>query len=203
MEREALIENLSSLSDCSEETKVQFSQLFQRIKLEKGRLLITPVSTDRSIHFLFQGLLHQYQELNSAQSQSENHYQPSKIQTQHFYLPNEFIGTMNYGLTKDTYISALLPSILLSARYDQLKQLTEQRADAVYILFYLQELSLQKLLEQIQLLQLQPASDRHEMVIKKLGKFLYIIPQQHLASYLAISRKHLGRIKSQHLHKKD
>lgn len=202
MEREALIKSLNSLSDCSEETKLQFSQLFQGINLAKGQLLATPVSADRSIHFLYQGLLHQYQDVNAARPQAVNHYPTSKVQTLQFYLPNEFVGGINYTLDKATYLSCILPSTILSATCDQLKELCERRPDALSIQCYLQELWLQKLLDQLKLLRHQLAIDRYELAIKKFGKYQYLVPQHFLASYLAISRKHLGRIKSQRLHTK-
>jgi len=178
---------IQHLPHCSNETKQQFAQLFVPIELEKGQLLITPNQLNTTVYLLSSGMLHQYRKIEGD------------IQTIRFYSPKSFLGQTGSYQNKliPDYVSAILPSKLYSASHRQILQLCNQNPQAIRIIVLLQEQLLRESTELISCLHLQPAIKRYHAISEILGKDIYQIPQKYLASYLAMSRKHLGRLNNQ------
>lgn len=184
---------IQHLPHCTSETKAEFAQLFKAMELEKGQLIITPNQLNTSVYFISRGLLHQYRKVED------------QVQTIRFYYSPGFLGqTGSYQnqLIPD-YVSALTTCNIYSTSHRQILQLCHNNPQAIRIIVLLQEQLLKESTELISCLHLQPAIKRYQAISQILGKNIYNIPQHHLASYLAMSRKHLSRLNNQILRQKE
>ena len=181
------------LPHCTRETKEQFAQLFSPLEVEKGQLLISPNQLNTTVYLLSSGMLHQYKKVEG------------NLQTIRFYVPNNFLGQTGayYNQLIADYVSAITPCTLYASSHRQILQLCERNPQAIRIIVLLQEQLIKESTELISCLHLQPAIKRYQAIQQILGKNIYQIPQQYLASYLAMSRKHLGRLNYQMLRSKD
>ncbi|RZK43372.1 MAG: Crp/Fnr family transcriptional regulator [Pedobacter sp.] len=183
---------IAHLPHCTKETKQQFADLFAPMEIEKGQLLISPNQLNTTVYLLASGMLHQYKKIEG------------NLQTIRFYLPSHFLGQSGAYHSKliADYVSAITPCTLYATSHRKILQLCERNPQAMRIIVLLQEQLLKESTELISCLHLQPALKRYQAIQQILGKEIYQIPQQYLASYLAMSRKHLGRLNHQLLRPK-
>ncbi|WP_162796262.1 Crp/Fnr family transcriptional regulator [Pedobacter namyangjuensis] len=202
MERHDIPSSLAHLTGIAQESIQGFARLFQPIELDRNQVLCGPGQNGRSIYLLTRGLLHHYRK--SAESQAENdnihqdptHDKAQSNQTLNIYLPGSYIGSPARLLAPSQldYVTALGPSILLATSQLKLQGHCLLDPDASQLLFAIQQATLQNQLRLIEMLHLQPAGRRQQVMSENLGDYLGKIPRQVLASYLALSRKHLGRL---------
>ena len=193
MEQHNIYSTLAHLQGIDQQAISLLASLFRPISLEKGQLLCAPGQNGRSLYLLTNGLLHHYRK-----------NQPSTIsQTIRFYLPGSYLGSPAILIppSDKDYITAIVQSELLTTTQAAIQQLILIHPEVVQALFAInQQISLQQL-SLIELLHTQPASLRQQLMEQQLGILRYQIPLQILASYLSISRKHLGRLRNKELRK--
>lgn len=193
MEQHNIHSTLAHLQGTDQSTISLLASLFRPISLEKGQLLCAPGQNGRSVYLLTNGLLHHYRK----------NQQNSSTQTIRFYLPGNYLGNpaLLVPPSDSDYITAISQSELLTTTQAAIQQLILIHPETVQALFAInQQISLQQL-SLLELLHTQPASLRQQLMEQQLGILRYQIPLQVLASYLSISRKHLGRLRSKELRK--
>lgn len=191
MERQLLIDSLNSLSNCSEQTKIKFAEIFSIKTLNNGQSLFTGSKNCRSFYFIIKGLLQ-----SNCTSQNKVLLKGHKNQnsTIQLHLPGDTI------LYDEGYqVSALTHSIILSTEYQQVHQLCSTDPSAISIMMHFQECWNKKLISQLHLLHLELGIYRYQYALSQLGPYFYQVPHHILASYLSMSRKHLYRINKQSL----
>lgn len=183
---------IQHLPHCTKETRQQFAELFAPLEIEKGQLLISPNQLNTTVYLLSSGMLHQYKKVEST------------IQTIRFYVPGNFLGQTGAYTSEliADYVSPITPCSLYATSHRKILQLCHTNPQAIRIIVLLQEQLIKESTELISCLHLQPAIKRYQAIQQILGKHIYQIPQQNLASYLAMSRKHLGRLNYQLLRSK-
>ncbi|RYY58801.1 MAG: Crp/Fnr family transcriptional regulator [Chitinophagaceae bacterium] len=202
MERHDIPSSLSHLTGAAQQTIEGFARLFQPIELDRNQVLCGPGQNGRSIYLLTHGILHHYRK--SAESKTENndihedrnHHKAQSNQTLNIYLPGSYIGSPSRLLPPSQldYVTALSPSTLLATSQLKLQAYCQKDPDASQLIYAIQQTIQQNQLRLIEMLHLQPAGRRQQAMSENLGEYLSKIPKQVLSSYLALSRKHLGRL---------
>lgn len=191
MEQHDIHNTLAQLQGADPQAIGLLASLFRPISLEKGQLLCAPGQNGRSLYLLTSGLLHHYRKDHAG----------TQTQTISFYLPGNYLGNPAILVppSDSDYITSITQSELLTTTQAAIQQLILLHPQIVQLLFAIQQQISLTQLSLIEVLHAQPAGLRQQLMCEKLGRHRYQIPLQILASYLSISRKHLGRLRTNEL----
>ncbi|RYZ48139.1 MAG: Crp/Fnr family transcriptional regulator, partial [Sphingobacteriales bacterium] len=178
-----LTEHLLSLPHCTRQIKLELAELFQQVNISKGQLLISPVKYHRSVYFIEQGLFRTYS------------HQAIPSTTLQLHRPGDYLLQEGMYLSRPAshFTEALSDATIQRIDYPQLERFLNKQPQAVKLLLAILEKRHLALSEENAILHLSSATDRYQMAIDYLGKDFFNVPKHVLASYLAISLKHLRR----------
>jgi len=198
MERNRTIaERIQEITHCSIMESQQFVDLFQPLCLCQRDHIVLGDTESRSIYFLDSGLIHYFQQQSAVIPNKQGPSTPSvKKHTLVVYQPAEFFFPGPYFTDPSTtqILEALSPCQLLIASNSDIEVLIQKHPKAHQLYVALCQHYLHRTLQHLQILQINNAPKRYELISQHFGKHLYLIPNQYQASYIGISRKHLGRI---------
>ncbi|MCY1515490.1 hypothetical protein D9M68_500780 [compost metagenome] len=154
--------------------------------------MISPHVADQGLYFVNDGLLQRYTK------------QLGSPCTRQLYQPGDFIIQSGLFIDQpvDEYISCITDVQLLHIHYRQLELFFMEFPEAVKLLLGIMQLLYLKEFRHSQLLYLELAIDRFRLATKMYGAYFYHVPRPVLASYLGISKKHLGRLFAELAHQK-
>ncbi|RZM12873.1 MAG: Crp/Fnr family transcriptional regulator, partial [Pedobacter sp.] len=178
-----LTEHLLSLPNCTRQLKLELAELFQQVNISKGQVLISPVKYHRSVYFIEQGLFRTYSNRTIPYT------------TLQLHCPGDYLlqDGMYLNQPSSHFTEALSDAIIQKVDYPQLERFLNIHPQAIKLLLALLEKRHLALSEENAILHLSSATDRYQMAIDYLGKDFFNVPKHVLASYLAISLKHLRR----------
>lgn len=208
MKTDTIFEALRHLNSCPKATKILFGSIFTAQKINRGQRIIhneVNLNHEKSpahhhIHFLQSGLLHLHHSQTHYDPDHTRHYR--KNTTIRFYFPQQF-----FCLTTDTkphpenpvpnaqpQLTALRDSILYTTNYQKVLDTYHNDPHIAHLVLALQDQWNTELLEELNTHH-RPAIERYQHFIQQTKQYQLHIPQQHIASYLLISTKHLSRLK--------
>lgn len=192
MEKHLLTEALLLLPHCTSEVKLLFAAQFELLEFEKGQVVINPHVADQGLYFVNEGLLQRYAK------------QLGSPCTRQLYQPGDFIIQSGLFIDQpvDEYIACITDVQLLHIHYRQLELFSMEFPQAVKLLLGITQLLYLKEFRHSQLLYSELAIDRFRLTAKMYRAYFYHIPRPVLASYLGISKKHLGRLFTEIAHQK-
>lgn len=183
MDHSPIARRLAAIQPEDPKTISLLASLFQPITLEKGQLLSGPGLNGRSLYLLHSGILHHYRTEGDT------------IQTIDLILPESFLGSPASLIppSLQDYISAISPCELYACPQFRIERLGNKQPKIYPILLAIAQQRIQDQIHLNQLLRIQPAKDRRQIMMKNFEGHAKI-PKQTLASYLSLSRKHLARL---------
>ncbi|RZM26959.1 MAG: Crp/Fnr family transcriptional regulator [Pedobacter sp.] len=193
MAHHPIITALDKIS-CQKETIHLFGSIFMPYPFRKSTTINLPDNgQQRPLYFLAKGLLHLSERTNNSPA--------NKItKTIRFYQSGQFFVIPCSQTEKPcpTYkhsyqLSALTDSTLYQTTYQKIEELYRRNRNIIEIMLSIQDQWHQQTVEEISLLH-QPAMERYQTFIQKFGLDHLHIPKKHLANYLLLSTKQLGRI---------
>lgn len=187
MKSQSLLQSILSMPHCTQETKVLFSQQFMPLELRKGQLLILPTRLDESLYHVESGLLRSYTGPLRGSHTMQIHVSGSFLSQPGCYLRQPV----------NLYTESMGDAVVMMAAQGTLETFFQREPAALKLLLCI--------LERIQLMELatgtmlrsSPALERYRHAEALLGRDIYQVPREILASYLDLSRKHLGRISTE------
>ncbi|MGE6221155.1 Crp/Fnr family transcriptional regulator [Nubsella zeaxanthinifaciens] len=191
---------LSAISSCRTSTKILFGSCFSVHEVKKGELY--PPTEERTMNFLAEGMLHEYFEADADLGQPVEGRQPD-VKSIRFHHPGQFFPRLpnNGHNTAISNISALTPSLVYQCSYAQIIDCYKSNPEIADLFLYLLDQWTHRINDEIILLHEEPALLRYQK-FRAQNDTTNQIPQKFIASYLHISRKHLGRLNRQILKKR-
>lgn len=170
---------------CTRDTKQNFIDQFLPLELQRGQLLICPNRLDESLYHLQDGLLRTYSKLVGITAT-----------THAIFVPGTYLAQNGMYLHRPAgeYTEAVDDSVLMQVSHRQLEAFLNKEPQAIKLLLCILE---QRILQETAtstMLHLPNALERYHFAQALLGKYIHQVPRQILASYLSLSRKHLGRL---------
>lgn len=187
MQTSPIADRLAAIQPDDPDTTRLLASLFQPIALDKGQLLCGPSLNGRSLYLLHTGILQHYrmEEGNSC--------------TIDLVLPGSFLGSPAVlpPPSQLDYVCALTPCRLYACPQFRIERQGSAHPPIYAVLLAVAQQRLQNQHRLNQMLRIQPAGKRKQAMAQALGPYLPQLPKQVLASYLSLSRKHLGRLDGQ------
>lgn len=184
MNNDSLLKKLFDQPYCKKEIKISFADQFKRLEFQRGQTIINPNVFNQSLYFVEDGILRCY--LMNA----------GKTTTRQLYIQGDFITQNGMYLKKPSfeYVECLTHCKLLNINYNQIERFVRKHPDSIKLLLSIIEVQKLKEIEVNDLLHIELSLDRYQHAREILGKNIYELPKEVLASYLRISRKQLGRL---------
>ncbi len=194
-----ILDVLSAIS-CQTTTKLLFGSCFSVHKVKKGQLYLP--TAERTMNFLAEGILHEYFE-TSPKLRQPTEGQHSYVKSIRFHHSGLFFPRLpnNNHSTASSHISALSHSLVYRCSYAQIIECYKSTPEIADLFLYLLDQWTHRINEEIILLHEEPALLRYQK-FRDQNDTANQIPQKFIASYLHISRKHLGRLNRQMLKKR-
>lgn len=169
---------------CKKEMKILFAEQFHPLSFQKGQTIISPNLFNQCLYFVTDGMLRRYP------------LQLGLARTSQLYVSGSFISQSGVFLKAPRleYIDCLSDVQLMNVNYKQLERFFRKYPDAVKLLICIMEQQKLKEIENCEMLHIENALDRYRFASTIIGKHIYELPKQVLASYLRISTKQLSRL---------
>jgi CRP-like cAMP-binding protein len=184
MKSQSLLDKLLNMPHCKKEVKILFAEQFLPVGFQKGQTIITPNVFNQSLYYVISGLLRRYP------------LQLGIPKTSQLYVNGDFISQNGIFLKvpRLEYIECLSDVQLMSINYKQLERFFRKHPEAVKLLICIMEEQKLKEIENCEMLHIENALDRYRFASTIIGKHIYELSKQLLASYLRISTKQLSRL---------
>lgn len=184
-----MIDFLASLQILNEEELQNLPDLLQEKTLKKNGFLIQPGQVASEIVFIKSGILRSYYiHLNGDEI--------TNCITFAGELMSAYSSFISQAPTEES-IQALVETELLVLGKEDLEKLYEQSSRWQNVGRLLSELQYMELEKRILSLQKQNAKQRYQQLLQNHPNYLKFIPQNHLASFLGISPRHLSRLRKE------
>ncbi|SOD13906.1 Crp/Fnr family transcriptional regulator [Pedobacter xixiisoli] len=196
-----IIDALAPISSCQTDTKILFGSCFTLQKIKKGQL-VPQERKKRMLYFLSQGLLHKYYQasvepLSSIEPSPATPVEQSS-NTIRFYESGSFFQRHPIDDNKFSpyHLCALSDSTIYQCNYENIIELYQTDHSIAELFLHLQDNWTKRLTDEIILQHQEPALLRYQK-FRERQQSANQIPMKFIASYLHISRKHLGRLNRQ------
>ncbi len=180
-------EILKQFATISEKAKIELAEMVIKRELPKGTLLLEEGKTCKYLNFLESGFARAF------------YYQDGKKITSWFAFENDIVASMySFTTQKPSFenIEIIENSVFHSIYFEQLEKLYRKYPEFNLIGRLLIEKYFIELEERILSLQIQPAKERYQKILKNQPELLQRASLGHIASYLGISQETLSRIRA-------